>query len=185
CIKAKEDIYTTKQQALLAICPEFGALWTPPPATHAEGQLAAAAQKLRQLQTQQGKIKAQLVAAAQSQKELPRRLSENVEQRLAAQAEVDSLVGETIAGAATPSDQEKPREETEFPELGADDLETLGAEGKREYEEATKAAAEASATLKQDAAKEDEQGARAENLDFTYPDAVNKYIEATAQFKAK
>ncbi|CAK0907452.1 unnamed protein product, partial [Prorocentrum cordatum] len=225
--KAREDNDTTKQQALLAICPGLGEIWRPPPVKSPEEQLTAAAQKLRRLQTQQGKIKAQLVAAAQSQKELLHRLSENLEQCLAAQAEVDNLVGKTTVGAATAADQEKPQEETEFPELGAEDLETLGAEGKREYEAAKKAAAEASAALKQAAAtgqhakeaakrlrklhkevntkrkkssdgtaqatsagpenttKVDEQGVRAENLDFTDPEAVNKCIEATAQFKVK
>ncbi|CAK0881150.1 unnamed protein product [Prorocentrum cordatum] len=135
--QAKEDNDITKQQALLAVYPE---------------PLAAAAQKLRHLQTQQGKIKAQLVAAAQSHKELLHRLSGNLEQRFAAQEEVESPVGKTTVGVATAADPEKPQEGTEFPELGAEDLETLGAEGKREYEAAKNAAAEASATLKQAAA---------------------------------
>ncbi|CAK0823015.1 unnamed protein product, partial [Prorocentrum cordatum] len=199
--KAKESNNQAKQQALLAICPELEEMWKTPPIKLAEEQLANAAQRLRQLQTQQGRIK----------------------------AKVDQLVGETTVGAATAAQQEKQEgsnDDTDFPELGKQDLESLGPDGKREYEEASKAAAAAAATLKQAAAagqnaedaeerlrklhtavsnkwKKSTDGtvrpageqpaaapaekpsASAGNTEFTDPEAVNKHIEATTQFKVK
>eukprot|EP00959_Pyramimonas_sp_CCMP1952_P304124 6365167-Pyramimonas_sp.AAC.1 len=71
---AKTEGGQETQDKLLAVCPSLADSWKPPPEATPEERLAQKAQQLRQLQAQQGRLKNQLVQAAQSLKDLQDKL---------------------------------------------------------------------------------------------------------------
>ncbi|CAK0801157.1 unnamed protein product, partial [Prorocentrum cordatum] len=150
--KAKTEGGQETQDKLLAVCPSLADSWKPPPEATPEERLAQKAQLLRQLQAQQGRLKKQLVQAAQSFKDLQDKLNVNIDDCLATQKTIDELVGKAKTAApqseARQAQQARQAEEEDFPELDAGELASLDEPTRTTYKEASEAHNKARSVLK-------------------------------------
>ncbi|CAK0822829.1 unnamed protein product, partial [Prorocentrum cordatum] len=150
--KAKVDGDQEGQTKLLAVCPDLEAAWKPPPEASPVERLAQKAQQLRQLQAQQGRIKNQLLQAAQTLKDMQTKLRTNIDECHSAQSEIDELVGKTKAAGpqsdARQAQQAHQEHEEDFPELETEELASLDEPTRKQYEEAAAAHKKARNLLK-------------------------------------
>ncbi|CAK0866032.1 unnamed protein product [Prorocentrum cordatum] len=181
--KAKSDGDQETQHKLFSVCPSLATEWKAPPEATPDEHLAQESQQLRHLQAQQVRIKNQLIQAAQTQKDLQTKLRTNIDECLATLAEIDGLVGKTQAAGpqmeARQAQQAQRADDEEFPELGTDDLASLGETTRKQYKKAPTAPAAGTA---KDQAQETTNPA---SVDFTNAAEVDQYISQTAALRAR